>query len=313
MYQEQHVSHTQVLPIRGVSYQLRLWGQPSSALTPIFLLHGWMDVSASWQFVVDAWRQHHPALQGRLLIAPDWRGFGRSMPERPVDHYNVHDYVADLDALLAHYVPDPQAPVTLVGHSMGANIATLYAGIRPARVGQLVNIEGFGLPDSRPSQAPNRYAQWLDDVAQHQAGTLQLSTYTGVQGVAQRLIKTNPRLSVDKALWLAHYWARPLNDGSGQWHLLGDAAHKVRQARLYRLDEVLAVYQRITAPTMALQASDNSLAQWFQHGEHSLEEHRRRLDHIAQCTLHTIQDAGHMLHHDQPDQVAQHLHAFLDS
>ena len=313
MYQEQHLSRTQVLPIRGVNYHLRVWGQPSAKLAPVFLLHGWMDVSASWQFVVDAWRAADPEMQGRQLIAPDWRGFGRSMPQQPVDSYNFHDYLADLEALLAYFAPDAQQSVDLVGHSMGANIATAYAGIRPARVRKLVNLEGFGLPDSRPSQAPGRYAQWLDELAQLHNGTLQLKTYTGAEGVAQRLTKTNPRLSPDKALWLAHHWAEPIANGNGQWRILGDNAHKVVSARLYRVDEIVAIYQRITAPTLAIEASDNSLAQWFKHGEHSIEEHHRRLGHIANCSIHTIANAGHMVHHDQPSAVAHHLKAFLCS
>jgi pimeloyl-ACP methyl ester carboxylesterase len=313
MYQEQHLSRTQVLPIRGVNYHLRVWGQPSAKLAPVFLLHGWMDVSASWQFVVDAWRAADPEMQGRQLIAPDWRGFGRSMPQQPVDSYNFHDYLADLEALLAYFAPDAQQSVDLVGHSMGANIATAYAGIRPARVRKLVNLEGFGLPDSRPSQAPGRYAQWLDELAQLHNGTLQLKTYTGAEGVAQRLTKTNPRLSPDKALWLAHHWAEPIANGNGQWRILGDNAHKVVSARLYRVDEIVAIYQRITAPTLAIEASDNSLAQWFKHGEHSIEEHHRRLGHIANCSIHTIANAGHMVHHDQPTAVAHHLKDFLGS
>lgn len=313
MYQEQHTSHTQVLPIRGIHYHLRTWGQPSATLPPVFLLHGWMDVAASWQFVVDEWLTLTPAPQQRLLIAPDWRGFGHSMPQPPVEAYNFQDYLADLEAIMAHFVPDASTAVDLVGHSMGANIATAYAGIRPGRVRKLVNLEGFGLPDSRPTQAPGRYAQWLDELAQLRKGEVQLKTYTGAEGVAQRLTKTNPRLSPDKALWLAHHWAEPLPDGSGQWRILGDNAHKVVSARLYRVDEILAIYQRITAPTLAIEASDNSLAKWFKHGEHSLEEHHTRLSHIPQCTIQTIANAGHMVHHDQPLAVAQHLQAFLGS
>jgi pimeloyl-ACP methyl ester carboxylesterase len=311
MYQEQYPSTTQVLPVRGVHYHLRSWGQPNPRLPPVFLLHGWMDVSASWQFVVDAWLHMAPDWQGRLLIAPDWRGFGRSTLPEMVDHYDFHDYLADLEAIIHHFAPQADQTVDLVGHSMGANVATAYAGIRPAKVRKLVNLEGFGLPDSRPAQAPTRYAQWLDDIAQVRRGALQLKTYTGVQGVAQRLSKTNPRLPLEKALWLAQHWAEPLADGSGQWRILGDNAHKVVHARLYRLDEILAIYARISAPTLAIEATDNSLAQWFKHGEHSLEEHRRRLSHIPNCTVHTIDHAGHMVHHDQPSAVAQHLQAFL--
>lgn len=75
------------------------------------LLHGWMDVGASYQFTVDALQRE------RRIIAPDWRGFGLTTGA-PVDHYVFADYLADLDLLLDHYAPGEA--VDLVGHSMGA-------------------------------------------------------------------------------------------------------------------------------------------------------------------------------------------------
>ena len=44
----------------------------------------------------------------------------------------------------------PTQPVDLLGHSMGGNVVMSYAGVRPERVRRLINLEGFGLPDSRP-------------------------------------------------------------------------------------------------------------------------------------------------------------------
>ena len=100
------------------------------------MVHGWMDVAASYQFVVDAFAQDH------YVIAPDWRGYGLT-ESPPTDNYWFPDYLADLDFLLDHYSPD--APVHLVGHSMGGNVAMLYAGSRPQRIRRLVNLEGFGM------------------------------------------------------------------------------------------------------------------------------------------------------------------------
>src|SRR5690606_27228926 len=120
----------------------------------IFLLHGWMDVSASFQFVVDGLPLHW------TLLAPEWRGFGLSQ-RTPSDCYWFPDYLADLDQLLDALAPD--GPVDLVGHSMGGNIATLYAGVRPRRIRRLVNLEGVGLRARDPDQAPQRYRDWLDE------------------------------------------------------------------------------------------------------------------------------------------------------
>ena len=145
-------SDSTILTIRSQRYHVRTWGRPE--WPKIFFLHGWMDVSASFQFVVDAMHKDWH------VIAPDWRGFGLSEWAR--HGYWFPDYIADLDALIAHF--SPQQAVNVFGHSMGGNVANLYAGIRPARVAKLILAEGFGLPPSRPEKAPERYAQWLDEI-----------------------------------------------------------------------------------------------------------------------------------------------------
>jgi pimeloyl-ACP methyl ester carboxylesterase len=131
---------------------------------------------------------------------------------------------------------------------MGGHIATMYAGIRPKRVSKLINLEGFGMPATRPSQAPNRLAKWMDQLKALQQGEMALKPYPSQEAVAQRLMKTNPRLSAEKAHWLAQHWARA--NEQGQWHILGHAAHKVVNAQLFKTDEGQAIYERITAPTL---------------------------------------------------------------
>ena len=224
-----------------------------SALPPLVLVHGWMDVAASWQFMVDAFSDAFAA--GRTIIAPDWRGFGQTgltPAGYRADSYWFADYLADLDFVLDHYAPG-QA-VDLVGHSMGGNVAMLYGGVRPARIRRLVNLEGFGLPGSRPSQAPGRLAQWMDGLKSLEQGEMALKSYDDQAGVARRLMKTNPRLTPDKAHWLAGHWARP--DAAGQWQILGNPAHKIPSAQLYRVDEVQEIHQRISAPVLAVEASE---------------------------------------------------------
>jgi len=249
---------------------------------------------------VDALRQE------RRIIAPDWRGFGLTTGA-PVDHYVFADYLADLDQLLDHYAPGEA--VDLVGHSMGGNVAMFYAGARPARIRRLVNLEGFGMPASPPAKAPGRYAQWMDELKALQRGEMALNSYDSADGVARRLMKTNPRLSQDKADWLAQHWARP--NAQGQWEILGDAAHKIVNAQLFRVDEALALYAAITAPTLAVEASDDSLGLWWK-GRYTLDEYHTRLQSVPDCRTAVVQDAGHMLHHDQPQAVAALIESFLE-
>jgi pimeloyl-ACP methyl ester carboxylesterase len=300
MFQPTRGSRSEFVPIRNGRYHVRVWGEPAAGRVPLVMLHGWMDVSASYQFVVDAFAED------RHVIAPDWRGYGLTeLP--PTDNYWFPDYLADLDFLLDHYAADQ--PVDLVGHSMGGNVAMLYGGVRPERIRSLVNLEGFGMPASRPSQAPGRYAKWIDEVKALHRGEIALKSYDSADGVARRLMKTNQRLSEDKAQWLARHWAR--QEADGKWHILGDAAHKVTNASLYRVDEVLEIYRAITAPTLSVVAGDNSLEKWWQ-GKFTLAEYHERVKSVPRLEHGTVADAGHMLHHDQPAQVARLLAIFLE-
>ncbi|MBW7833906.1 MAG: alpha/beta hydrolase [Simplicispira suum] len=304
MYSERFPARTEVVRIRSLDYHVRRWGALQSDAPPLVLVHGWMDVGASYQFMVDALSEAF--VQGRSIIAPDWRGFGLTKPPVPTDHYAFADYLADLDQLLDHYAGE--RPVDLVGHSMGGNIAMMYAGVRATRVRRLVNLEGFGLPASQPESAVRRYGEWMDEIRQLERGEMALKSYEGLNGVARRLMKTNPRLSQDKAEWLAQHWAAP--DASGRWAILGDAAHKVKSAQLYRVDEVQALYAAIAAPTLAVEASGDSLGQWWQ-GRYTLAQYHERLKAVANCRTAVIEEAGHMLHHDQPEALAKLVEAFL--
>ena len=299
MYQAQRISHSEFVPIRQLNYHVRCWGAPGPGKTPLVLLHGWMDVAASFQFVVDALPQDH------FIIAPDWRGFGLTQ-SGGADTFWFPDYLADLDALLDHYAPGQS--VNLVGHSMGGNVAMIYAGLRPERIRRLVNLEGFGLPDTVPTQAPGRLTQWMNEVKQFNNGALKLNGYNSLEAVAARLAKNNRYLSMDKARWLANHWAAELTPG--QWTILGEAAHKITSAQLYRVDEMLAIHRNIAAPALMVEASDDSMTAWWR-GQFTLAEHRDRLKAVAHVEIVQVPDCGHMLHHDQPQAVAALLERFI--
>jgi pimeloyl-ACP methyl ester carboxylesterase len=126
--------------------------------------------------------------------------------------------------------------------------------------------------------------------------------------VAARLTKTNPRLRPDKARWLAGHWAEP--DAQGQWRIRGHAAHKITNAQLYRVEEALEVHKRISAPTLCLEASENEMDHWWK-GTFKLAEFHERLKVVPRHQLAVVDDAGHMLHHDQPEAVAALIERFV--
>jgi pimeloyl-ACP methyl ester carboxylesterase len=299
MYQVKRISRSEFVPIRNLTYHVQLWGEPSPDKTPLVMVHGWMDVAASYQFVVDALSHDH------YVIAPDWRGYGQT-GSGSADNFWFPDYLADLDFLLDHYAPD--TPVNLIGHSMGGNVVMQYAGVRPERIRRLVNLEGFGMPATQASEAPARFAKWMDGLKKFHQGELDLSAYDSSEGVAHRLMKTNPRLSFDKANWLAQHWAR--ENAPGQWQIMGDPAHKIINAQLFRVEEVMALYQRISMPTLAVEASDSSLEKWWK-GKYTLADYHERLKALPQVEIALIDEAGHMMHHDQPEVLAALIERFI--
>jgi len=292
---------SEFLTLRGLRHHLLRWGATTSASPQkplLVLLHGWMDVGASFQFLVDALSALNDE---RPILAMDWRGFGLS-DNAPGSNYWFPDYLADLDALLDQI--SPELPVDLLGHSMGGNVVMSYAGVRPERVRRLINLEGFGLPEAKPEQAPGRLATWLKELKEPP----QLRPYASHEAVAQRLIKTNPRLSPDKAAWLAPHWSRQQADGS--WQLLADPAHKRANPILYRKDEIVAGWKLITAPTLWVEGDASDLSQ-FWGDRYPRADFEARLSAVPRLDKQMIRAAGHMLHHDQPEALARCLEDFL--
>jgi pimeloyl-ACP methyl ester carboxylesterase len=285
------------IELRGLRHHVLQWGDaPDANLPPLLMLHGWMDVGASFQFVVDALKK----APQRQVISIDWRGFGLSAASG-ADAYWFPDYLGDLDALLDTISPD--GPVDLLGHSMGGNVVMTYAGVRASRVRRLINLEGFGLPETQASQAPARLSQWLDDLKTPQ----ELKSYADLGAVAARLMKTNPRLQPAKAAWLAPHWAREVD---GAWHILADPAHKRANPMLYRKDEILATWARIEAPLLWVEGACTDLSK-FWGTRYPRSDFESRLSVVPNVQRQVLADAGHMLHHDQPEALAAALESFL--
>lgn len=285
-------SESLFLDVRGLRYHVRAWG-PADA-PKLVMLHGWMDVSASFQFVVDAlrgaWR----------VLAPDWRGYGLT-DRGGADCYWFPDYVADLDRLLDAI--SPEAPVRLAGHSMGGNVACLYAGVRPQRVAALIDLEGFGLAATQARNAPRRYARWLDELRDPPG----LRDYDDFRALAARLRQQNPRLTVERAAFLARHWGA---ESGGRIVLRGDPAHKVVNPVQYQLEEARACWRAVTAPVLWVQGAETATPGMLGLSEADLAERKACFADLTECVL---TDCGHMVHHDQPERLAAEIEAFLAS
>ncbi|MES2536879.1 MAG: alpha/beta hydrolase [Pseudomonadota bacterium] len=287
-------SRSEFITVRGLRYHIRHWGNEGAP--KLFMTHGWMDVSASFQFMVDCLqRDWH-------VIAPDWRGYG--LTDRvAADTYWFPDYMGDLDVILDHYSPDE--PVNLLGHSMGGNVVSVYAGVRPARIKKLINLEGIGMPATRPEDAPGRYVKWLDGLRTPPA----MRPYATQAAVAARLQKNNPRLTDERAAFLSGHWAA--QNAAGMWEILGDPAHRLVNPVLYRLEETFACWKAITAPVLWVEAEHIENWRWLDASADPGVEIKRRREIMPNPTVVNLKGAGHMVHHDQPEALAKVIEEFL--
>ncbi len=290
MYQPRKVSDGFDLEVRGLRCFVRTWG-PETA-KPLILLHGGQDGSATFQFMVDCFEQDW------RIYAPDWRGHGRS--GHAPQGYWFPDYVADLDAILQQLHPD--GPATIVGHSLGGNAACVYAGLRPERVLRLVSLDGFGLPDRAPEEAPAQLRRWLtswrDAPRPHKL-------YASVEEMAARLREANPRLDDDKSLFLAGELSVKLDSGALVWAF--DPRHRAPFGALNRKAEWVATLAEVKAPALFV-GSDQPFPPAIMKEPEGIAG---RVALIGGAIFQRVEGAGHNLHHDAPQTVASIVEGFL--
>ncbi|MDB6086847.1 MAG: Hydrolase [Gammaproteobacteria bacterium] len=291
---EYHVARSprhETLRIRGLDIHVSRWGpEPSPSDPPVFLLHGWQDNAATFQFMVDAFERNWP------LIALDWRGFGESA--WPQDGYWFPDYFADLDALLDRL--SPGQPVRIVGHSMGGNVATIYAGLRPDRVRCVATLEGFGLPRSSPEKAPAQLRQWLDQVKSPPA----IKDYDSLEQLASIIRFRYPRFTQVQADFVAAAWTKP---HAGRFRMLGDARHRWINPVRYQREDAEACWREVKAPILMLLGDESDyLSKLGADGRDAA--FRSIIPHIE--IVH-VAGAGHMLHIEKADRVAMLVENFL--
>jgi pimeloyl-ACP methyl ester carboxylesterase len=283
-------SRLEYLDVRGLRYAIRHWG-PADA-PAVFMLHGWMDSSATFQFLVEALKQDWH------VIAPDWRGYGQSeWLGRP---YWFPDYYGDLEVLVQHY--SPEHPARLVGHSMGANIAAIYASARLQRVAQVVMLDFLGLMATEAKDAPRQLGKWLD----HLHDAPELRAYPDHAALQRRMQSVNPRLTPERNEFLAKALSRVREDGKIE--MACDPWHKVPAPILYRIDDQMACWHTIEAPVLMLVSDDGFVHERF--GDDPAER-ERRLAVFRNLQVETITECSHNLQHDQPEKVAEALERFL--
>jgi len=279
----------EVVPIRGLDTHLTWWGERND--NPVVLLHGFMDAGRTWQFLVDC------LPQSWTCVAPDWRGFGESA--RSQGPYWFADYFADLEALLD--VLNPRAALRVIAHSMGGNIASMYAGVRPQRLAWLADLEGIGLPRNVGELAVQRYARWLDQLREPRKER----HYESIEQLASILAGRNTRLGLARARFIARAWTRRVAQG---YELASDPFHGLVNPTLYRREDAESCWREVAAPVLMLFGEQSEFRDRLGADGSDSKLHAMFRD----LRIATVAAVGHMMQHEDPGAVAEHIVRFAD-
>ena len=271
------------------SQRLRLhyvdWGNPGKP--PLLLVHGGQDHCRNWDWVAAELRRDWH------VIAPDLRGHGNSEWSQD-GNYAMSSYVYDL-AQLIHQ--QELAPVTIVAHSMGGNVALRYAGIYPDRVRKLVAIEGLGpspkmLAERFTMPVAERMAKWIEG-KRGLAGRMP-RRYASIEDAFKRMQEENKHLSPEQALHLTQHGVTQNEDGTYSWKF--DNYGRVWTPYDTPQAEIEELWSRITCPTLLIYGRESSA---------SNPEVDGRFRHFSTAKVVHFEGAGHWVHHDK-------LAAFLE-
>ena len=279
------------------SQRLRLhyvdWGNPGAP--PLLLVHGGQDHCRNWDWVAQRLRDDWH------IIAPDLRGHGDS--EWSADgFYSMAGYVYDL-AQLIHQ--QKLAPVSIVAHSLGGNIALRYAGIYPDNVAKLVAIEGLGpSPKAAAERAAVPIAQRMQkwaDLQRGLAGRLP-RRYATIEDAFRRMQEANTHLSPDQARHLTQHGVNQNEDGTYSWKF--DNYVRVWPPYDMTMADLEELWARIICPTLLVYGKES----WASNPQ---DDGRAR--HFQRVEVVTFEKAGHWVHHDQLEGFLATVRGFLKS
>ncbi|WP_353979157.1 alpha/beta hydrolase [Salinicola endophyticus] len=252
----------------------QVWG---AAEAPVWLaLHGWLDNAATFSrlapLLVEA--------LGIRVVALDLPGHGRSPHRGDGGDYSPWGYLPELVEVVETLGP---APLTLLGHSMGAGVASLLAAALPARVARLVLIDGLAPLTTTPEQAPEQLrlglrARRRPRRGEHGYATLEAALEARVNGGRTRLDADTARPIVERGL-------RRGEDGLFYWR----SDRRLIWPSLLRLspEQMLALLGEIVAPTLLIQATAGVLGEREQ-----LAESCQRVRRLQRRVV----SGGHHLH-----------------
>jgi len=221
------------IPTARGALAAKAWGDPH--LPPLLALHGWLDNAGSFDRLA-------PLLAtDRHVVALDLRGHGRSA--HAVDGAWLHyvDYFDDVCAVFDHF---GWLRADLLGHSLGGTLASLFAALYPARVGELLLVEALGPLTAAPEDALTQLRGAL-------ASRRPLRVFAQIETAIAARVAANG-LSEPAARALVERGAREV-DGGYVWS--SDPRLTLASPQRFTEAQVLAMLKGIEAPTLLILAT----------------------------------------------------------
>jgi pimeloyl-ACP methyl ester carboxylesterase len=284
-------------PISRVFFSQRLklhyvdWGNPDAP--PLLLLHGGRDHCRNWDWVAEALRHDYH------IIAPDLRGHGESAWSAS-GHYTMASYLYDLAQLIHQQA---LAPVNIIAHSLGGNIALRYAGIYPENLRRLVAIEGLGPgprahADAARRPIAERMRAWIEQ--QRDAAGRQPRRYATLEDAFERMREANQHLSPAQARHLTQHGINQNEDGTYSWKF----DHYVRVWPPYDMtrEEIAELWGRITCHALLVYGKESWATDPAEDG---------RLAYFQNARVLAVEGAGHWVHHDRLALFLSEVRTFL--
>lgn len=266
------------LPLPGITLAARVWGPEHGAR--VLALHGWLDSAASFDRLA-------PLLPGLRLVCLDLPGHGLSGHRHLTASYDfvywIPDVLAAADAL-------GWERFSIIGHSMGAMVASCVAGTAPERIERMALVDGLGPLTNEPDAAPERLARAI--AVQRRIAARAPLVFADRAAAADRLCEAVAGLTREAAETLVTRGTRETEGGVTWRH-----DPRLRGKSLLRLTEaqVHAFLRRIACPTLVIRPeqgwpADEALLQ-------------ARLDCLADGRLLRV-PGGHHVHLVDPKVVA---------
>ncbi|EAQ52701.1 MULTISPECIES: alpha/beta fold hydrolase [Vibrio] len=256
-------------------------GNPQTTVTTVVFIHGWLDNSASFTQVMQQVSKLSPDTH---LVAIDLFGHGFSS-HKSGSYYPFHDYIDDLHQLVTKLSPNR---LVLVGHSLGALIASCYSAAFPENVSGLIQIEGHGPLSEAPHETVSRLRDGvLSRLRQRRKPSRPLASL-------EDAIKLRAHANQINAELIAPIVERGIVEFENSWQWRCDPNLKCDS--LYRMSQAHAeaIMAAIECPQLIILGND---------GYRHLQHNRYKSAH-SPLNIETI-PGGHHCHLESPELVSE--------